>query len=97
MFGMIRLNKPFSLLIRFAKNTDTKTLTDDLLCDQRLKELIGIHHSIRMGPLIVVGSIHARSDQSVADIITCLQRRAYIRGIVGIDINRIAQAVCLRK
>ena len=34
--------------------------------------MISIHHAVRVGTLIVVGSIHPRSNQSMTDIVPCI-------------------------
>lgn len=66
-------NTPECLFIGRAPPNFLCTGNRLLLCDERFKKLISIHHSIRMGTLIVMGSVHAGADQSVADIIAGLK------------------------
>ena len=44
-----------------------------------------------------MGCINARSDQTVAKVITCIERSVGIRSIERIDIKRIVQLVLFGK
>ena len=51
--------------------------------------MISIHHAIRMGTLIIVGSIYAGTNQSMADVISAFQRCIRVGGIMWVDVNCI--------